>query len=322
MDYKDVAKANERLDGIITRTNLLRSVELDRITGGQVFIKPECLQKTGSFKFRGAFNCLSQIAERDRSNGVVAFSSGNHAQGVALAANLLGIPATILMPEDAPKIKIARTKSHGANVVLFDRVKQSREEMGDKISNETGAVLIKPYDNEKIIAGQGTTGLEVVEDMDKLGLKLDSYLVPTSGGGLLAGNALVFDHYSAQTDIYAVEPELYDDHTLSLQKGERVGLDIEAGKSICDALQVNVPGELTFEINKTKVKAGIRVSDIEVIKAMRFAIDYLNLVVEPSGAVALAAIMNGKVDVKNKNVGIILSGGNVDCDYLQETIFT
>ncbi len=314
MNYLDVENAAGRLAGVATRTPLLRSIELDRITGGQVFIKPECLQKTGSFKFRGAYNCLSQISDDKKANGVVAYSSGNHAQGVALAAKMLGIPATILMPQDAPKIKIARTRSHGANVVLFDRVKESREEMGDKISQDTGAVLIKPYDNENIIAGQGTAGLEVVEDLFAQDVTLDSYLVPTSGGGLLAGNSLVFEHYSPKTDIYSVEPTLYDDYARSFVAGERVTLDMEAGKSICDALQVTIPGELTFEINKTRVKAGLNVSDAEALEAMRFALDYLNVVVEPSGAVALAAVLMGKLDTKNKNIGLILSGGNIDTE--------
>jgi threonine dehydratase len=316
VDYSDVVKAADRLRGVATRTGLLQSVELDRITGGQVFIKPECLQKTGSFKFRGAYNCLSQIPNDQKAKGVVAFSSGNHAQGVALAANLLGLPATILMPKDAPKIKISRTRSHGANVVLFDRLTQSREEMAAKIAADTGAVLIKPYDNENIIAGQGTSGLEVIEDLGDLNITLDSYLVPTSGGGLLAGNSLVFDHYSPQTKIYSAEPELYNDHLKSFVAGKRVAIDMDAGTSICDALQVDIPGEITFEINKNRVAGGISASDAEAVEAMRFALDYLNLVVEPSGAVALAALLNGKVDAKNKNIGIILSGGNVDGDDL------
>ena len=316
MDYLDIKKAADRIKGVATRTNLLTSVELDRLTGSNIYLKPECLQKTGSFKFRGAYNCLAQIPDKDKANGVVAFSSGNHAQGVAFAANLLGMPATILMPHDAPKIKIARTRAHGANVILFDRVKQNREEMGAEISQNTGASLIKPFDNEHIIAGQGTAGLEVVEDLAEIGVVLDSYLVPTSGGGLLAGNSLVFKHFSPETELFAVEPNLYNDHAKSFEKGEQVAIDEEAGNSICDALQVKIPGDLTFAINKNTVKAGLCVSDVEVIAAMKFAMDYLNLVVEPSGAVALAAVMSGKINVKNKKVGLILSGGNVDMDDL------
>lgn len=320
MDFKDVEAAAKRLDGVVTRTGLLSSVELDRITGGQIFIKPECLQKTGSFKLRGAYNRLVQIADEDRHKGVVAFSSGNHAQGVALAANLLNIPAIILMPNDAPKIKIERTRSHGAEVVLFDRVHENREEMGAEIAKAKGAVLVPPYDDQHIIAGQGTCGLEVMQDMAAKNINLHSFLAPASGGGLLAGSALAVKHFSPKTDVYSVEPNFFDDHARSLKRGARVGNDKGAGTSICDALQVEIPGEHTFAVNSALVKAGLSVSDDETIEAMRFAFNYLNIVVEPSGAVALAAVLCGKIETENKNIALVISGGNVDAGYMMSLV--
>ena len=309
----DVRAAAARLAGLAVRTPLLESPDLNERTGGRVLLKAETLQRTGSFKFRGAFNRISQIPEADRSGGVVAYSSGNHAQGVAAAAALLGLPAVIVMPSDAPAIKVANTKGYGAEVVLYDRFTESREEIGVAIAAERKATLVPPYDDPQIIAGQGTCGLEVVQQAVDRNLVLDSMLVCCGGGGLTAGCAIAFEALSPGTKIYTVEPAGFDDTRLSLEAGR----PLPHGKStpsICDALLSPQPGDITFAVNVSRVHGGLSVTDAEVKAAMRYAFRTLKLVVEPGGAVCLAAVLAGKVEAAGRVTGLTLSGGNVDAE--------
>jgi threonine dehydratase len=309
--FADIEAAARRLNGYAVRTPLLRSAELDRITGATVLVKAECLQRTGSFKFRGAWNFISQLPEEAKAGGVVAFSSGNHAQGVAAAAQLRGFPAVIVMPEDAPAIKKANTRGFGAEVLTYDRVGQSREEIARRIAAERGAVLVPPYDHPWIIAGQGTTGLEIAADASAQGLTVDDVLVCASGGGLTAGIALALETLSPQTSVYTAEPIAFDDHRRSLASGQREMNEQRAG-SICDALLSPQPGELTFSINLPRLRGGVAATDEEVRAAMRFAFDKLKIVVEPGGAVALACLLAGRIDVRGRTAVAVVSGGNVD----------
>jgi len=310
-DAEDVRAAAARIAGVAVRTPLLECAALDARCGGRIFIKPEVLQRTGSFKFRGAWNCLSQLSADERRGGVVAWSSGNHAQGVAAAARMLDIPALIVMPSDAPRLKIERTRGLGAEVVLYDRLKEVREEIGARIAAERGAVVVRPYDDPGIIAGQGTVGLEIAEDASRRGVALDGVLVPAGGGGLAAGTALALGAAMPEAKVWCVEPQGFDDHARSLTAGQR--LDNEAGgQSFCDALLAPMPGELTFAINAVHLAGGLAVSDAEVAAAMRFAFEELKLVVEPGGAVALAAVLAGRFNAKGKSVALVLSGGNAD----------
>ncbi len=311
--YADVQAAVKRLHGLAVRTPLIESPALNDHVGGRILLKAETLQRTGSFKFRGAFNRISQIPEQDRAGGVVAYSSGNHAQGVAAAAALLGLPAVIVMPADAPAIKVENTRGYGAEVVFYDRYKEAREEIGAAIAAERKATLVKPYDDPGVIAGQGTCGVEICEEAKDRGMALDALLVCCGGGGLTAGSALALEALSPQTRLYTVEPEDYDDTKLSLQAGHPVPHG-EARGSICDALLSPQPGDITFAINRQRVAGGLTVSDAEVKTAMRYAFRTLKLVVEPGGAVCLAAVLAGKIDVADRVTGLTLSGGNVDAE--------
>ena len=278
---------------------------------GRVFLKAEILQRTGSFKFRGAYNKLSSIPERERGLGVVAFSSGNHAQGVAAAAKILGMPAVIVMPSDAPRPKRERTAALGAEVVLYDRVRENRQTIAQEIAQKRGAALVPPYDDPLIIAGQGTAGREIIEDLAALGLAPDAVVVTASGGGLTAGIALAVKARVPEARVYTAEPEGFDDHARSFRSGAREKNSALTG-TICDALMAQTPGELTFAINRTLVTEGAAVSDEEAGAAVAFAFRELKLVVEPGGAVALAALLSGKIDIKGKIAVAVLSGGNVD----------
>jgi threonine dehydratase len=317
--YADIEAATAALAPVAVRTHLLSSPALDAQTGARVFIKPEVLQRTGSFKFRGAYNRLSLIPQSERLKGVVAFSSGNHAQGVAAAAQLLGLPATIVMPADAPVFKRERTKSYGASVVLYDRDRESREEIAQKIAAESGATLVPPFDDPRIIAGQGTVGLEIAEDLHALGLAADVVSAPASGGGLMAGIALAIHHHFPQARLFTAEPEGYDDHARSLASGQRQRHQAQ-NRTFCDALMALEPGELTFAINRKLVAGGVIASDAEVTQAMAFAFRELKLVAEPGGSVALAALLAGRMDVRGKTVVIVLSGGNVDAGLYADAI--
>ena len=307
----DVDAAAQRLAGVALRTPLVTSPVLDAVTQGRVFLKAEILQRTGSFKFRGAYNKLSSIPQHDRARGVVAFSSGNHAQGVAAAAKLLGMPAVIVMPSDAPRPKRERTAALGAEVVLYDRVRENRQTIAQEIAQKRGAALVTPYDDPLIIAGQGTAGREIIEDLAALGLVPDAVVVTASGGGLTAGIALAVKARVPEARVYTAEPEGFDDHARSFRSGAREKNAALTG-TICDALMAQTPGELTFAINRTLVTEGAAVSDEEVGAAVAFAFRELKLVVEPGGPVALAALLSGKIDVKGKIAVAVLSGGNVD----------
>lgn len=309
--FDDVRTAAERLDGIAVRTPLLRSAVLDEMTGGTVFLKPETLQRTGSFKFRGAFNAIASMDAASRRRGVVACSSGNHAQGIAAAAAHFGIPATIVMPKDAPALKRERTRAHGADVVLYDRATENREAIAAGIVEETGAEFVSPYDDARVISGQGTAGMEIAGQVADAGARLDTVLVPCGGGGLTAGVSLAIKALSPETDIVTVEPEAFDDTARSFVSGSRERNPALSG-SICDALLSLQPGELTFQVNRKLVSRGVSVSDGEALAAVAFAWRDLKLVVEPGGAVALAAIMTGKVDTGGKTLAVVLSGGNAD----------
>ena len=310
-DAEEVRAAAARIAGVAVRTPLLECAALDAHSGGRIFIKPEVLQRTGSFKFRGAWNRLSQLSASERRGGVVAWSSGNHAQGVAAAARMLGVPALIVMPSDAPRLKIERTRGFGAEIVLYDRLTEMREEIGARIAAERGAVVVRPYDDPGIIAGQGTVGIEIAEEASRLGVALDAVLVPAGGGGLAAGTALALGAAMPDAKVWCVEPQGFDDHARSLAAGRRLGNEAGA-TSFCDALLAPMPGELTFAINAAHLAGGLAVSDAEVAAAMRFAFEELKLVVEPGGAVALAAVLAGRYDAKGRSVALVLSGGNAD----------
>ena len=305
--FSEVERAAQRLAGHVVRTPLLYSPQLNALTGRQVVIKPECLQHTGSFKFRGAFNRLCQLTVQERAAGVVAWSSGNHAQGVALAAQLLNIPARIVMPADAPQIKTRNTQALGAEIVAYDRYCEDREVIARDLVARDGGTIVPSYDDVDIIAGQGTVGLELLQDAEPL----DAMLVCCSGGGLVAGCALAVEGLQANTAVFAVEPLEFNDHQRSLHNGARERIE-PGSTSICDALLAPTPGELTFAINQRLLAGGLAVSDEEVLLAMAFAFEHLKLVLEPGGAVALAALLSGKVPDHYRSVGIVLSGGNVD----------
>jgi threonine dehydratase len=317
--FGDVEAAAARLHGWSVRTPLLEARKLGARLGYRLFIKAECLQRTGSFKFRGAFNRLSAMSEAERRRGVVAFSSGNHAQGVACAAQLLGIRAAIVMPADAPQIKIENTRGYGAEVVLYDRLTQSREDIADRLVAERGATLIRPFDDALIVAGQGTVAVEAIEDAAAIGIAFDALAAPASGGGLIAGCALVSEAMSRKTRVYTVEPAGLDDHARSLRDGHRLGHAPDA-YSICDALQATMPGEITFAINRRLLAGGLVINDAEVRDAMRMAFAELKLVLEPSGAAALAAAREGRIPGNNRAVCVIASGGNVDAGFFADVL--
>lgn len=312
-----IEAAAERLSGISVMTPLLRNFELDRVAGGTVLVKPECLQVTGSFKIRGAYNFLSQLTKEQAQRGVVAWSSGNHAQGVAAAGGMLGISTAIVMPEDAPKAKLENTKKLGGEVITYDRYTGDREAIAREIAAERGAEVVPSYDHEHIIAGQGTVGLEIAEQSIEMDLPVDQVLICCGGGGLTAGSAIALKARLPEVSVHTVEPQDFDDTARSLELGERVCVDASA-RSICDALQAHTPGKLTFEINRRLLGPGLTVTDDEVREAMRFAFRHLKLVVEPGGAVALAAVLAGKIDTKGKTTAVVLSGGNVDRDLFAE----
>jgi len=315
----DVEDAARLLAGIAVRTPLISNAVLDQITGGRVFLKAEIFQRTGSFKFRGAYNRIARIPENAREGGVVAFSSGNHAQGVAAAAKLCGLRALIVMPADAPAAKIERTKSHGAEIVFYDREREDREEIGRQHARARQATLVPPFDDPYVIAGQGTIGFEICEDLAALGLAPDIVMMPASGGGLAAGVSLAVKERHPAARLLSVEPAGFDDHARSFRAGKRVRGAHQAS-SICDALLMPEPGKLTFEITRRLVGEGLSATDDEVRAAMRFAFGELKVVVEPGGAVALAALLAGKIDARGKIAVAVLSGGNVDAKLFAETI--
>jgi len=305
----DVHAALRRIALHIVRTPMLRNDALDALTGAKVLIKPEVLQRTGSFKLRGATNALIRLGAEELRLGVVTYSSGNHAQAIACAAHRLGAKATIVMPADAPEIKRRHTEAWGAKIIAYDRATENREAIALRVVAETGATLIPPYEHPDVIAGQGTLALELAEDA-AAGLAMDAMLVCTGGGGLIAGCALAMSDVSPGTKMFAVEPAGWDDTARSLVSGVRESND-GLGSKFCDALLTPTPGELTFSINQRLLTGGFAVTDDEVRAAMRFAFEHLKLVVEPGGAVALAAVLAGHFEARGSVVGVVLSGGNI-----------
>ncbi|MCZ6764612.1 MAG: threonine/serine dehydratase [Alphaproteobacteria bacterium] len=306
--------AAQRLKGRVTPTPLLEWPELNERLGGRILIKPECLQQTGTFKIRGATNFIIQLTDAERANGVVAYSSGNHAQGVAAAARALGAPATIVMPADAPRIKTDNTARLGAEIVPYNRHVDDREEIAAAIAAEQGRTILPPFDHAWTIAGQGTVGLEIADQAAALGVQLDAVLIPCGGGGLTAGCALAIKATRPRTEIYFVEPEHYDDTNRSVEAGRRLANDRAAPPSSCDALLAPMPGEHTFSIIRRMTTGGLVVTEQEVATAMAAGFSIAKLVVEPGGAVALAAALAGRYDCRGKTVALVLSGGNVDID--------
>ena len=293
------------------RTPLVESPVLNALTGGRVFLKLETLQRSGSFKFRGACNRLAMILQSERGQGVVAFSSGNHAQGVAAAAALFGMPAVIVMPSDAPRSKIEGTRALGGTIVEYDRRRDDREAIAARICAERGAVLVKPFDDGGVIAGQGTAGLEIAEDAVRFGVTLDAVLAPCSGGGLVSGLALALRGAGLSAKVHSVEPENFDGMKRSLEARKRV--QAPGGKlSIADSLMAPMPGAIVFELARALLAPGLAVSDTELEQAVAFAARDLKLVVEPGGAAALAAVLAGKLDTRGRTVALVLSGGNAD----------
>ena len=316
-DINEIIDAAKRLKNHIYETPLFENYELNSLCAGTVYLKPECMQMTGSFKIRGAFNFMSQLSQADAKNGVVAFSSGNHAQGVAMSGKILNIDTTIVIPEDAPHSKIENTEKLGGNVILYDRYNEDREKIARDIASERNAILVPSYDHKNIIIGQGTVGLEIIEEINEKSVTLDQVLICCGGGGLSAGSSIPIKKFSPETEIYLVEPEHYNDTQRSIDLNKRVSNNSNK-TSICDALLADTPGELTFAINSELTENVLTVSDEEVKAAMRFAFHYFKMIVEPGGAVALAAVMSKKIELRNKVTVAVLSGGNVDMEMYDE----
>ncbi len=314
IELDDVERAAQRLAGVAHRTPVLTSRTLDERTGAHVHVKAECFQRGGAFKFRGAYNKISSLDGDTLRRGVIAYSSGNHAQAVAIAAALLGSHATIVMPEDAPAAKLDATRGYGAEIVAYDRWTESREEIGARLAEERGLELVKPYDDPLVMAGQGTVALELLEETPEL----DVLLVPVSGGGLIAGCATAAKSLRPGVRVVGVEPEAGDDTRRSLAAGERLRIGVP--RTIADGLQATEPGELTFEVNRQRVDEIVTVSDEEIVEAMVFLFDRLKLVAEPSGAVGVAALLSGRLDVRGASVGVVLSGGNVGASRFAELL--
>lgn len=311
--FDDVAAARTRIAPHVVRTPMLRHRLLDERSGGTILLKPEPLQRTGSFKLRGATNALLCLSEAERRAGVVTHSSGNHGQATACAAAALGMRAQVFMPTDAPRIKVESTRSWGAEILPYDRVRDDREALARTHAGRTGAVMVPPFDHPDVIAGQGTLALELVEDARAAGLWLDALLVCTGGGGLVAGCALAIEGASPGTEVYAVEPADWDDTARSLASGHRLA-NKPGGSTLCDSLLSKMPGQITFEVNRPRLAGGLSVTDAEVLAAIAFAFAHLKLVVEPGGAVALAALLAGRFDARGRVVGAVISGGNVDAE--------
>ena len=309
---EDVRDAARQIEGVAVRTPLLESPALDARVGGRVLIKAETFQRVGAFKFRGAYNRLSRLSDDERKRGVVAFSSGNHAQGVAMAGRALDMPVLIVMPSDAPKVKAEATRNYGAEIRFYDRARESREEIAADLARQRGAVVVPAFDDPFVISGQGTAGLEIVEQAQALGERVATVIGPVGGGGLMSGVSVAVKSQAPWAQIWGVEPEGFDDTRRSLEAGKRMGAP-PSPRSLCDALESPMPGEITFPVMKANLAGAVTVDDAEVAEAMRFAFQELKLVVEPGGSVALAALLSGKVRAEPAGATvIILSGGNVD----------
>ena len=312
LTFEDIARARKRLEGVAIRTPVLRSRQFDEAAGAEVFFKAENFQRAGAFKFRGAYNKIRTETERQKVSEVVAYSSGNHAQAVALVSKLLKLKATIVMPQDAPASKLAATRGYGAEVVLYDRYGQSRDEIGERLVRERGALLVPPFDDELIMAGAGTAVAELLEEVPDI----DVLLVPVSGGGLMAGSATAAKHLRPAIEIYGVEPETADDTAQSFAKGERVAIPVP--RTVADGLQVNCPGKLTFPILQATVRRILLVSDQEMIETLCWMLERMKILVEPSGVAGAAAVRHRRADFSGRRVGVLLSGGNLDRGRLAE----
>jgi threo-3-hydroxy-L-aspartate ammonia-lyase len=314
LSFNDILQAQARLRGVAHRTPVLTSRQFNEQAGCEIFFKAENLQRVGAFKFRGAYNKLASLSAAERQRGVLAFSSGNHAQAVALSAKLFNMPAVIVMPQDAPQIKVNATRGYGAEIVFYDRYGESREAVGERVCAERGLVLVPPFDDYLVMAGQGTAALELLEDVPEL----DVLLVPVSGGGLISGCATAAKHLRPSIRVFGVEPEAGNDTWLSLQKGERV--EIPVPKTIADGLQVNAPGKLTFPIVQALVEDILLVSEKEMIATLCFMLERMKTLVEPSGAVGAAALLHRKRDFTGQRVGVVVSGGNLDLAKLAQWV--
>jgi threo-3-hydroxy-L-aspartate ammonia-lyase len=306
INFEDVLQAARRIQGVANRTPVLTSRTANDLAGAQLFFKCENFQRMGAFKFRGAYNALAQFSAEQKKNGVCAFSSGNHAQGIALSAKLLGMPAAIVMPLDSPAVKMAATRGYGAEVITYDRYKEDRIAIGQKLSNERGMTLIPPYDHAHVMAGQGTAALELLEEVGQL----DTLIVCLGGGGLISGCAVAAKHLNPKIRVIGVEPEAGND----VQQSKRAGkiIKIDTPKTIADGAQTQFVGHLTFPVIQALVDDIVTVSDAQLIEAMRFAASRMKMVIEPTGGLAMAAAMQGVVNVRGQRVGVIVSGGNVD----------
>lgn len=310
IDFLDIVSAATRLDGNARTTPVLESTKLNQIAGCRVLAKAECLQHTGSFKYRGAYNRLSAMNTAERAKGVVAFSSGNHAQGVSRAAKELGIDAIIVMPTDAPKVKVAGVLADGARIHSYDRITESREDIAAQIAKRDGRTVVPSYDDPYIIAGQGTAGLEMFHQCKDMGVMLDALVICMGGGGLCAGISTAFKELSPKTKIFGAEPSAYNDHQMSFKSGQRKRLN-NPPPTLCDALMTPTPGALTWPINSKNLSGVFDVSDEECLMTLQLAKRHLDVTLEPGGSVALTAALGGKVR-EFETVGVILSGGNVD----------
>lgn len=307
----DVIGAQTALAGVVTRTPLLESAGANAILGGRLLIKAENMQRTGAFKIRGAYNCIRQLSDQQKASGVITYSSGNHAQGVALAAQLLGTDALIVMPDDVPQAKMDATRALGASIVRFARDEVSSDDEVDRLRAETGRTIVPPSADPRVLAGAGTVATELVEQAAALGAQPDAVLIPCGGGGLTASTAIVMRALLPQTQVYAVEPELFDDTRRSLAAGKRVG-NPKGRRTICDAIMTPIPNSLTFAINRDLLAGGLVASDADVRAAMRFAFEHFRIVVEPGAAVGIAAVLNGQIQIKGKVIATVVTGGNID----------
>ncbi|MCV9999496.1 threonine/serine dehydratase [Pararhizobium sp. YC-54] len=313
LDFEMISKAARTLKGVTRVTPLLESELLNKQLGFRLLVKAECLQRTGSFKIRGAYVKIASLTDQERSSGVVAFSSGNHAQGVAAAATELGVSSTIVMPDDAPAVKLRNTAEYGAKVITYDRITGDRAKIAQDVAEQTGAVLVPPYDDYVLMSGQGTIGIEIANQLSQRNISADALVCPAGGGGLIAGVATALKELAPETVIYSAEPDHFDDTRRSLAAGERIGND-PGHSSICDSIVTQIPGEKTFPINKSILAGGFAVSESDVYLAMQALADHLKLVSEPGGAAAVAAVMRDAEHWKGKTVVAVVSGGNVDLD--------
>ena len=315
----DIEQAYSRIESYLGDTNIVSSQTLDRALNAEIYLKPEQLQRTGSFKFRGAMAAMTLLTKEQLKNGVIAFSSGNHAQGVACAAKILKTSSVIVMPSDAPEIKIKNTKSYGAKVVFYDRQKDNREEIGKNIAFEENRILIKPFDSPEVIAGQGTAALEAIRSIEFHNKSFDSAIICASGGGLAAGSSIALKKHNPNCKIYTAEPSQWNDHELSFKANKRIAIK-NTPHGICDALESPCPGEITFDINNRNNVKGLSVNDEAIFHAMKFAYQEFNFILEPSGAIALACLMSSRSTFEGKKVLVLLSGGNISTKEFQNHI--